>query len=41
MQTCLCVCQVKGPDPGYAATSLMMVSSAMTILREKDACTGK
>lgn len=35
------IIKVKGPDPGYAATSLMMVSSAMTILREKDACTGK
>ncbi|KAK7080206.1 hypothetical protein SK128_023796 [Halocaridina rubra] len=33
--------KVSGPDPGYGATSLMMVASAMTILREKDMCTGR
>lgn len=35
------VVKVSGPDPGYGATSLMMVASAMTILREKHNCTGK
>lgn len=33
--------EVSGPDPGYEATSLMLVATAMTILREKDLCTGK
>ncbi|KAK8735411.1 hypothetical protein OTU49_005372, partial [Cherax quadricarinatus] len=37
----LLVTQVSGPDPAYAATSLMMVATAMTILREKSLCTGK
>ncbi|KAG7159546.1 saccharopine dehydrogenase-like oxidoreductase isoform X2 [Homarus americanus] len=35
------VVKVTGPDPGYGATSLMLVSSAMSILREKNLCTGK
>ncbi|CAL4237632.1 unnamed protein product, partial [Meganyctiphanes norvegica] len=35
------VVKVSGPDPGYGATSLMMVASAMTILREKHNCTGR
>lgn len=35
------VVKVAGPDPGYGATSLMMVASAMTILQEKDLCTGR
>jgi len=33
------VVKVSGPDPGYTATSLMMVACAMTILREKNNCT--
>lgn len=33
--------KVSGPDPGYGATALMMVASAMTILREKQSCTGR
>ncbi|KAG0721476.1 Saccharopine dehydrogenase-like oxidoreductase [Chionoecetes opilio] len=35
------IVKVKGPDPGYGATSIMMVSSAMTILREKNLCAEK
>ncbi|CAL4078332.1 unnamed protein product [Meganyctiphanes norvegica] len=35
------VVKVSGPDPGYGATSLMMVACAMTILREKHNCTGR
>ncbi|CAL4152147.1 unnamed protein product, partial [Meganyctiphanes norvegica] len=35
------VVEVSGPDPGYAATSLMLVSCAMTLLREKSSCTEK
>uniref|UniRef100_A0A0N7ZAS2 Saccharopine dehydrogenase NADP binding domain-containing protein n=1 Tax=Scylla olivacea TaxID=85551 RepID=A0A0N7ZAS2_SCYOL len=35
------IVKVKGPDPGYGATSIMMVSAAMTILREKSLCTEK
>ncbi|XP_037787469.1 saccharopine dehydrogenase-like oxidoreductase isoform X1 [Penaeus monodon] len=33
--------KVSGPDPGYGATSLMMVACAMTILREKTSIPGK
>ncbi|XP_042863377.1 saccharopine dehydrogenase-like oxidoreductase isoform X2 [Penaeus japonicus] len=33
--------KISGPDPGYGATSLMMVASAMTILREKHSIPGK
>jgi len=35
------VVKVTGPDPGYGATSLMMVACAMTILKEKQNCTGR
>uniref|UniRef100_A0A2P2HX09 Saccharopine dehydrogenase oxidoreductase-like protein n=1 Tax=Hirondellea gigas TaxID=1518452 RepID=A0A2P2HX09_9CRUS len=35
------VYKVEGPDPGYAATSLMLVSAAMTLLREKSLCTDR
>ncbi|XP_064120928.1 saccharopine dehydrogenase-like oxidoreductase isoform X2 [Macrobrachium nipponense] len=33
--------KISGPDPGYGATSLMMVACAMTILREKQKCAGR
>ncbi|XP_066961736.1 saccharopine dehydrogenase-like oxidoreductase isoform X2 [Macrobrachium rosenbergii] len=33
--------KISGPDPGYGATSLMMVACAMTILREKQMCAGR
>ncbi|RXG70195.1 hypothetical protein Avbf_00562 [Armadillidium vulgare] len=29
---------ITGPDPAYSATSLMLVASAMTLLREKSSC---
>ncbi|XP_076046939.1 saccharopine dehydrogenase-like oxidoreductase isoform X2 [Oratosquilla oratoria] len=35
------IVKVSGPDPGYGATSIMLVASAMTILREKSVCARK
>lgn len=33
--------QVKGPDPGYFATAILVTQSAMTILKEKDKLPGR
>ncbi|KAK3859036.1 hypothetical protein Pcinc_034811 [Petrolisthes cinctipes] len=35
------IVKVTGPDPGYGATSLMMVASAVTILRQNHLCPGR
>lgn len=32
-------CRVKGPEPGYIATPILLVHTALTLLEERKTCT--